>query len=132
MKRYLFIFILLVSAILIFGLATYEQRYNGTSQDIEIKRLIKVSLDIQYKKKTENLELTFTQEFINNIKDNFYKKNLSPYIVLDNDFIETLTANNDEFIVSIRIADRKGSYIQVVHIVKNNNMYLIDNIEYDI
>lgn len=45
----------------------------------------------------------------------------------------TLTETDDgELVVAVRVEDQQGSYIQVIHMIKDKTSYLIDNIEYDI
>lgn len=100
--------------------------------NITVADLIDKSLNIQYENDGTTLTGVFTDEFIKSIPDNFYKKDLKPYEIVDTDFNEPKDASEDNFIAYVRVNDIKGDYIQVVHFIKRNGKYLIDEIEYDI
>ncbi|MHB8128943.1 MAG: hypothetical protein ACYDEX_08090 [Mobilitalea sp.] len=75
----------------------------------------------------------FTNEFIDSIdnKSNFYKKNLAPYKILYKNY-KLKKVGENEFVVSVHIDDMNGRYIQVIHLIKSEDVYLISKIEYDI
>ncbi len=105
----------------------------STSQEKEIRDLVKTSLEIQYEHKTEALDLVYTEEFYSNLPDYYYKDNLGPCEITNYDFMTTLTKTDDgELVVAVRVEDKQGSYIQVIHMIRNESGYLISNIEYDI
>lgn len=104
-----------------------------TTTDDPISNLINHSLSIQYG--IENIELNsvFTEKFIDSIDNNsnFYKEKLAPYQITYKNYNLTKIDKN-EYVLSVHIEDKNGSYIQVVHVVKEGERYLISDIEYDI
>jgi hypothetical protein len=144
MKRVLVILVSLL--FIIIGLsgchkstATNSNNISVSTQQTEelnksIKDLINKSLDIQYG--TSSIELTegFSNSFIEKIKDtsNFYKKELKPYKIISINYDEIKDKSIDNFIVYVRLNDTKGEYTQVVHLIKKNGSFIVDEIEYDI
>jgi hypothetical protein len=136
MNRRLLILIPTVVLILIvigFGLRQFSNESSEVGTGDPIENLINNSLSIQYG--TENIELksVFTDELIDYIDTdyNFYKEELGPYQVVYKNFRLKEVAEN-EYTVSVHIEDKNGRYIQVVHIIKEGECYLISDIEYDI
>jgi hypothetical protein len=136
MNRRLLILIPTVVLILIvigFGLRQFSNESSEVGTGDPIENLINNSLSIQYG--TENIELksVFTDELIDYIDTdyNFYKEELGPYHVVYKNFHLKEVAKN-EYTVSVHIEDKNGRYIQVVHIIKEGECYLISDIEYDI
>lgn len=126
-------FLVLIYSVALCTLASCGSGPSMAGRENEIRELIYESLDIQYGHKTEDLELVYTKDFLGSIPDGFYKDALSPYMDANDDFMTTLrTADNGEFVVDVRVEDKQGGYIQIIHIVKDKTNYLIDSIEYDI
>ena len=101
----------------------------------QLKCLVSTSLLIQYSNDNTNIDNVFTKDFINNMdkSSNFYKKDLAPYKIIDKGCLNSLTkVNENEFTVSVNIEDKRGRYIQIIHIIKLGDVYYISNIEYDI
>jgi hypothetical protein len=57
---------------------------------------------------------------------------LNPYRILSSNIEEIKSETEEKFEVCVRIADKKGEYIEVLHMIKINERYFVDNIEYDI
>jgi hypothetical protein len=120
----------IITVILLLFLNNDYQK-NIISNNSPIEELINNSLSIQYGNSDMDLDKVFTNEFIDGIDNNFYKKNLAPYkIVFKNYKLRKVREN--EFVVSVHIKDKNGKYIQVIHVKKYEDKYLITNIEYDI
>jgi hypothetical protein len=102
--------------------------------DKNLEDLVIKSLDIQYG--ISNIELTevFSKEYIKKIQSTskFYKKELKPYkiISINHDEIKDMSINN--LVIFIRIEDRNGEYQQNMHLIKRNDTFVVDEIEYDI
>ena len=138
MKRPLVIVISFLSMFVIFALLGFvmnEKNTVSTTDDTNnpIEDLIKSSLSIQYGESELALDTVFTDEFIDSIDydSNFYKKKLAPYKIVATDY-KLRKAEDNEYTVSISIEDKNGSYIQIIHFVKQEEGYFISNIEYDI
>ena len=114
------------------NIINYKNAVSTTDNPIEI--LINNSLSIQYGNSKIDLKSVFTSEFIDRIEENennFYKKKLAPYKILYKNF-KIKKVGENEFVVSVHIDDMNGRYIQVIHLIKNEDVYLISDIEYDI
>jgi hypothetical protein len=119
-----------------------DTQINNTSENTgqieeltkDFKGLITKSLDIQYG--TSNIVLTevFTNEFVNKIEgiSAFYKKELKPYKIISINYYETKDISAGHLVVYVRVEDTEGEYAQIVHLVKKNGIFAIDDIEYDI
>jgi hypothetical protein len=102
--------------------------------DIEEKvifDIVQKAIRMQYDAEKDGLEEVFTNNFVRELDNTFYKSNLKPFEIIKNSY-RILEKKKDIYTVSIRIADKNGEYIQVFTIIHKNNGYLIDNIEYDI
>lgn len=131
MKRYRRFSIPMVSFILLFSLISCGE--SGVKREEKIRALVQASLDIQYEHETEDLDSVYTKKFSSNFPDYYYKDDLGPCKITNYDFMTTLTETEEgELVVAVRVEDKQGSYIQVIHIVKDKSNYLIDYIEYDI
>lgn len=99
-----------------------------------IIELINNSLKIQYGIDNTLLADVFTNEFINKISETpkFYKNELNPYKIIETNIDTVKDILSDKFIINVRISDKNGEYIQVLHIIRINGKYLIGEIEYDI
>ena len=136
MNRMRISLIILIALVAIIIILVWKSSYNNsnTSEKDPIDKLINSSLSIQYdKRNTIELSSVFTREFIDMIDNssNFYKFNLAPYKVVFRNYTLNQVGEN-EFVVSIHIKDKNGRYIQVIHLIKRNDEYLISEIEYDI
>ncbi len=123
--------ILFITAVILFLFFNnyYQKNINSNSSPVEI--LINNSLSIQYGNSDIDLDKVFTNEFIDGIDNNFYKKKLAPYKIVFRNY-KLREVRENEFVVSVHIKDKNGKYIQVIHIKKNKDKYLITKIEYDI
>ncbi len=119
--------------IVLSALSLFRRTNPINTTDDPIDKLISNSLSIQYGTGNTNLDSVYTQEFIDGIDNNynFYKEELAPYQITFKDYTLKATTESD-YVVSVHIKDRNGSYIQVVHIIEANDRYLISEIEYDI
>lgn len=128
---FLFIVIFLTSCSTV---KTNNNEVNKKNINNYINELIDKSLQIQYEAEKIILTDVFTVEFIEKIPatSNFYKKDLKPYKIISTNLHAKLEISIDNPIVSVRINDSKGDYIQVMHFVKNDGKYFIAEIEYDI
>lgn len=99
-----------------------------------INELINNSLKIQYGIDNTLLTDVFTNGFINSIseKPEFYKNELNPYKIIETNLDMVKDILSDNLIINVRISDKNGEYIQVMHIIRTNGKYLIEEIEYDI
>lgn len=57
---------------------------------------------------------------------------MNPYRILSSNIEEIKSETEEKFEFYVRIADKEGEYIQVLHIIKINERYFVDNIENDI
>lgn len=137
-KAILFIISLLLILLIALGFI-YTNIVNSnnanTTDNNSIKNIVNNSLWIQYSNNNTNIDRVFTNDYIDDIdkSSNFYKKNLAPYKIVDKNYIRSLIkVSENEFIVSVQIDDKNGRYIQIIHIIKERDVYLISNIEYDI
>lgn len=112
--------------------STNIQQTNELSKNIE--GLINKSLNIQYGTSEIELSQVFSSKFISKIQDtlNFYKKELKPYKIVSINLDGLKNGLADNFVVYVRVSDSKGEYTQVVHIIKKDGIYVIEDIEYDI
>lgn len=117
-----FIFVCIVSVII-----------NSNSNENKINSIILKSIEYQYSKKNMNLNEIYTKEFIGKISEDrtFHKEKLQPYKIVDIYTIEK-DIKKGKYSIGVRISDKNGDYIQVMHISKVNNSFYIFNIEYDI
>ncbi len=124
---------LLISIAVLFGARIIHNKDSVSATNDPIEYLINNSLSIQYGIGNIELSSVFTEEFIDNIDRNshFYKKKLAPYQIIYKNYNLRKVAEN-EFTVSVHIEDKNGGYIQVIHVIKEGESYLIANIEYDI
>lgn len=108
-----------------------EEKANNS---VDFNSLIEKVISIQYGNKDIKEADVFSKEYTDKIpKDqNFYKEQLNPYRILSSTIEEIKSETEEEFEVYVRIADKEGEYIQVLHIIKINERYFVDNIEYDI
>ena len=102
--------------------------------DKNLEDLVSKSLDIQYG--ISNIELTevFSKEYIKKIHSasNFYKKELRPYKIISTNYDEMKDTSVDDLIIFVRIEDSSGGYQQNMHLIKINDTFVVDEIEYDI
>lgn len=108
---------------------------NQPAENTEIKGLVYGTIEMQYLGSSEDMDKLYTPSFLQTIKSDtkFYKTDLCPYYIVDKNYMNNLKKiNENEYTVSVAIEDKKGRYIQVIHIIKQNGNYLIANIEYDI
>lgn len=127
MKKCIFAIITIIILIsLVFIIASYRN-------DIIIKQLIVKSIESQYNDEKVNLGQLYTKEFIEKVKNDktFYKENLRPYKIINIYTIEKNIKKGD-YSFGVRISDKNGEYIQIMHVKKINNSFLIFDIEYDI
>lgn len=127
MKRWIFIgAVFFVLLLLVLIITSYDN-------DTKIKKIAFVSIESQYNNEKTNLDRLYAKEFIEKISNDkmFYKRNLGPYKILN---IYTIKKNimKGDYSIGVRISDRRGEYIQVMHIKKTNNSFYIFDIEYDI
>jgi hypothetical protein len=110
-----------------------RDKNSGSASSDPIDHLINNSLSIQYGTDDIDLKSVFTEEFIKNLdqNSNFDKKKLAPYQINYKNYNLREEAAN-EYVVSVSIEDKDGSYIQVIHITKEEGVYRISRIEYDI
>ncbi len=133
MMRYHKIMTLLVNIILLFTLASCGSGESDASREGKIRALVQASIDSQYEHKTEDLGSVYTKEFSSDFPEYYYKDDLGPCKITNYDFMTTLTETDDgELVVAVRVEDKQGSYIQIIHITKDKTNYLINYIEYDI
>ena len=104
------------------------------NNSVDFDSLIEKVISIQYGNKEIKETDIFSKGYIDKIpKDqNFYKEQLNPYRILSSNIEETKSETEEKFEVCVRIADKEGEYIQVLHMIKINERYFVDNIEYDI
>ena len=106
-------------------------------QNEELKKrvydLITKSLDIQYGISNAELTEVFSNKFVKRIQEtsNFYKKELKSYKIISINHDETKDISTENLVVYVRMEDTKGGYTQVIHLVKKNGIFVIDEIEYD-
>jgi hypothetical protein len=132
-------YLLLISAVFLLIIAILSassmdrDKNSGLASSDPIDSLINNSLSIQYGTDDIDLKSVFTEEFINNLgqNSNFDKKKLAPYQIIYKNYNLREEAAN-EYVVSVSIEDKDGSYIQVIHITKEEGVYRISRIEYDI
>lgn len=111
----------------------YDKKNNGINKDNYIKQNIETIIRIQYhcsdKKMLSDIS---TSDFINNLTDDFFKGFY--FYKIDKNFMETCRKTEDDnLVISVRVEDWRGSYIQVFTLTKNENeQYLISKIQYDI
>lgn len=99
-----------------------------------INELIDKSLKIQYGSEEIELAEVFTDEYIQSISKStdFYKKDLAPYKIVAANLDRIDYALTDNFAINVRVNDKKGDYIQVMHFIKKSGQYFVGDIEYDI
>jgi len=100
-----------------------------------ISRIVISSLLVQYSNDKPDINKIYTKDFINSIKNNinFYKEKLASFKFVNKNFLNSLReVKENEFTVRVHIDDKRGRYYQVIHIVKQDDVYLVSNIEYDI
>lgn len=148
--------ILLLVIIVILGFSRYSDiNTNGTFQNIkedevldkivredevldkDITDLVNKSLNVQYNLSETELTSIYSSEFVEKIKDMpnlFYKMDLKPYKIISMHQVsyKIEKASIETFVFYVRISDNKGDYFQVIHMVKKNGAFIINNIEYDI
>lgn len=132
-KLSLIIITLLIISAFMFASNLSKRKNSITTIDDPIPNLINHSLSIQYGIENIDLNSVFTEEFIDRIDNNsnFYKEKLAPYQITYKNYNLT-KIDEKEYVLRVHIEDRNGSYIQVIHVVKEGERYLISNIEYDI
>jgi hypothetical protein len=125
--------VLLIIIAVLYALTLIYRNDSINTTDDPVENLINNSLSIQYGNNNIDPNSVFTEEFIDGIDNNhyFYKDKLIPYQITYKHYNLTEIAEN-EYVVSVHIEDRNGSYIQVIHIIKEHDCYLISDIEYDI
>jgi len=126
--------LIMIIILVLFGTNIINNKKAISTTDNPMEILINNSLSIQYGNSKIDLKSVFTSEFIDRIEENennFYKKKLAPYKILYKNY-KLKKVGENEFVVSIHIEDRNGRYIQVIHLIKNEDVYLISDIEYDI
>ena len=98
-----------------------------TKLDQAIERLLRDSLKIQYEKESKiRLKDAFTDKFIEDIDECFYKRDKAPFDVMNVIELKQYALYN------IRIEDKAGEYIQEVKVIKIGNEFRIDRILYDV
>lgn len=141
-KTIIVIAVIVISSILLLTLPKYgviwrhfEVSVSSKPASSLIEQLIVKSIKIQYKGgDKKELPRIFTPDFIRQIdtNPNFYKKKI--FYTVDKNFMESFRSLNDnQAMVTVRVEDLSGSYIQVITLTKDSNgSYLISNIEFDI
>lgn len=130
-------FLCIISISMILFLLTgcsHNKKASKVESDIDFNSLIEKAISIQYG--NEDIEETdvFSKNYIDKIPEeqNFYKEQLNPYKIIRSNIEEIKSTADENLDIWVRIADEKGEYIQVLHMVKIDERYYIDNIEYDI
>ena len=127
---------IIVISILMFLLTGCSDNNKEVKADnsVAFNSLIEKVISIQYGNKDIKETDIFSKEYIDKIPkdENFYKDKLNPYRILSSNIEETKSDTEEKFEVCVRIADKEGEYIQVLHMIKINERYFVDNIEYDI
>lgn len=138
MKKYTGLYVVIVISTLIFILSGCSENKNVSKlengADADFNSLIEKAISVQYGEKDIKKTDIFSKNYIKKIPEdkNFYKDELKPYEILRSNLEELENKTGDNLVVSVRISDTNGEYIQVLHMIKINGRYYIDNIEYDI
>lgn len=133
MKKNFVLYIISIS-VLLFVLTGCSGNKESNSNSFEFNSLVEKAISVQYGNKNIKEKEVFSENYIVKIpnEESFFKEDMNPYKILSSNIEEVISESDEEMVVSVRISDKKGEYFQVLHIIKINESYYIDNIEYDI
>lgn len=123
--------IVILLNVLVLHLCNKEKNY--VNEKDYIKHNIETIMKIQYRQANENkLSEISTSNFLKNLSEDFYKG--FHFYTIDKNFMETCRKTEDgNIVISVKVEDARGSYIQVFTLTKNEkNKYLISDLQYDI
>lgn len=133
MKKSVFIVCIIVVLLSVCAICLSKKRRNNHNDSDYVKQNIETIIKIQYRRAdSAGLKDISTMDFIDNLTEDFYKG--FHFYAIDEKFMETCRETDDgNLMISVRVDDWRGSYIQVFTLIKDgNNKYLISKLQYDI
>lgn len=133
MKKGIGLFIISVS-VFMFILSGCSSKQEDNVKNFELNNVMEKAISIQYGNKDIMKTEVFTKNYLDKISDdqNFYKEQLNPYKIVESNVEDVKSSSDGNLVINVRVNDKNGGYFQVIHMIKTDGRYYVDNIEYDI